>query len=89
MSTPLEHGTHLSQDSSPPHPNILEYRRLIGRLIYLTNTRPDISFATQQLSQFLDSPTETHFKAAHRVLKYLKANPGRGLFFSRNASLHL
>jgi hypothetical protein len=50
-------------------------------LLYLNTTRPDITFVTQQLSQFLAKPTVTHYNAATRVLKYLKNNPGRGLFF--------
>jgi len=62
---------------------------LIGRLIYLTNTRPDITFATQQLSQFPASPTEKHFVAATRILRYLKKCPGQGLFFPRQSSLFL
>jgi len=68
---------------------VLSYRRLIGRLIYLTITRPDIIFATQQLSQFLTSPTEQHFTAATRILRYLKKCPGQGLMFLRDSSLHL
>jgi hypothetical protein len=58
-------------------------------LIYLTNTRPDITFATQQLSQFLNSPTEKHYLAATRILRYLKNAPGQGLFFPRDSSLFL
>jgi len=67
----------------------LSYRRLIGRLIYLTNTRLDITFATQQLSQFLTSPTEKHFIAATRILRYLKKCPGQGLMFPRDSSLYI
>ncbi|MCI23556.1 copia protein, partial [Trifolium medium] len=65
------------------------YRRLIGKLLYLTTTRPDISFAIQQLSQFLSSPTITHYETACRVVRYLKGSPGRGLFFPRQSSLQL
>jgi hypothetical protein len=79
----------LHQDPSSPYHDIPAYRRLIGRLIYLTNTRPDITFATQQLSQFLSSPTEKHFQAATRVLRYLKKSPGQGLFFPKDSSLML
>ena len=59
------------------------YRRLIGRLLYLNTTRPDISLVTQQLSQFLNAPTTIHYKAVSRILRYLKNAPGLGLLFPR------
>jgi hypothetical protein len=62
---------------------------MIGRLLYLSNTRPDITLATQQLSQFLNAPTITHYNAACRVLRYLKANPGYGLLFPRNSETQI
>jgi hypothetical protein len=88
-STPSDPSCKLHNDSSAPYSDVPSYRRLIGRLIYLTNTRPDITFATQQLSQFLTSPTEQHFHAATRILRYLKKCPGQGLFFPRDSSLCL
>ncbi|WVZ20696.1 hypothetical protein V8G54_008018 [Vigna mungo] len=57
------------------------YRRLIGKLQYLTNTRPDISFAVQQVSQFMSKPRQSHLHAAFRILRYLKSCPGLGLFY--------
>jgi len=65
------------------------YRRLIGRLMYLTNTRRDITFFVYQLSQFLDKPTIAHYNATIRILKYIKRPPSLGLFFSSNSSAHL
>jgi len=88
-STPMDPSLRLHQDSSAPLDDPLPYRRLVGRLIYLTNTRPDIVFATQQLSQFMGAPTHSHFQAALRVVRYLKSCPGKGLFFRRSSSLHL
>lgn len=85
IGTQLEPGTHLLQDDSGSYPDIPAYRCLVGCLLYLTTTRPDISFATQQLSQFLSSPTMTHFQSAQRVLKYLKGSPGKGIMFSRSS----
>uniref|UniRef100_A0A3Q7IX00 Reverse transcriptase Ty1/copia-type domain-containing protein n=1 Tax=Solanum lycopersicum TaxID=4081 RepID=A0A3Q7IX00_SOLLC len=58
------------------------YQRLIGRLLYLTHTRPDISFAVQTLSQFMHSPKLSHMVSATRVVRYLKKSPGLGIFLS-------
>ncbi|WVZ26235.1 hypothetical protein V8G54_004779 [Vigna mungo] len=88
-STPMNDSLRLYQDSSGPLADPLSYRRLVGHLIYLTSTRPDIVFATQQLSQFMVAPTQTHFQAALRVVCYLKGCPGKGLFFSRKSSTQL
>ncbi|GMI70425.1 cysteine-rich RLK (RECEPTOR-like protein kinase) 8 [Hibiscus trionum] len=56
------------------------FQRLIGRLIYLTHTRPDITFAVHHLSQFMQSPKKTHFEAALRIVRYVKNSPGQGVF---------
>ncbi|GAU26487.1 hypothetical protein TSUD_294560 [Trifolium subterraneum] len=88
-SIPMDPSHRPHHDDSTPHDNITEYRALVGKLLYLTSIRPDIAFLVQQLSQFLDAPTTLHFKAAHKVLRYLKGNPGTGLFFPRGSSLQL
>ena len=76
-------GDPLSAEDSP------SYRRLVGRLIYLTNTRPNISYAVQQLSQFMANPTTDHSKVASRVLRYLKSSSGCGIFFPTIGSTRL
>ncbi|XP_019447263.1 PREDICTED: uncharacterized protein LOC109350488 [Lupinus angustifolius] len=87
--TPMIHGTHLFQDSSAPFHDVHAYRRLIGRLIYLTNTRLDIAFVVHQLAQFMAKPTTSHHLAALRVLKYLKGTTSICLFFSSHSSIHI
>ncbi|XP_073226952.1 secreted RxLR effector protein 161-like [Cicer arietinum] len=57
------------------------YRRLVGKLNYLTVTRPDISFAVSVVSQFLNSPCQEHMDAVIRILKYIKSAPGKGLIY--------
>ncbi|QHO56628.1 Retrovirus-related Pol polyprotein [Arachis hypogaea] len=76
-SVSMDSSTKLHQNNSPLLPDPLIYRLLVGRLLYLTTTRPDITYTTQQLSQFMASPTESHFRAANWVLRYLKFNPSR------------
>ena len=68
-------------------PDSSSYRRFLGCLIYLTTTRPDISYAVHHLSQFMSAPTSTHSQATFRILRYLKQAPGLGLFFAANSSL--
>lgn len=59
-----------------------QYRRLHGKLIYLTITWPDISYSVGIMSQFIENPTKTHMNGLIRIVKYLKNNIGNGLFFN-------
>jgi hypothetical protein len=88
-ATSLDPAVKLHNDSGKLYEDISSYRRLIDRLLYLTNTRPDISFVVQQLSQFLHKPTLAHYNAACRVVRYLKHNPGRGSLFPKHSKLQL
>lgn len=85
----MDPSLHLTKTLGTPLPSPTPYRELIGRLLYLTITRPDITFAVYQLSQFLSAPTDVHLHAAHKVLRYLKNNPGQGLMYSATSELCL
>jgi hypothetical protein len=87
--TPMEQNLKLSQSDGDILFDPSQYRRLVGRLLYLTVTRPDISYSVQKLSWFMTKPTNTHLAAAYRVLKYIKGTSGQGLFFPSNTDLHL
>ncbi|RVW13960.1 Retrovirus-related Pol polyprotein from transposon RE2, partial [Vitis vinifera] len=75
--------------SGPAFSDPTLYRSTIGALQYLTYTRPDIAFAVNKLSQYLQQPTELHWTACKRVLRYLKGIVHRGLHFTPASSLHL
>ncbi|XP_019265270.1 PREDICTED: uncharacterized protein LOC109242855 [Nicotiana attenuata] len=66
--------------------DIGQYQRLIGKLLYLTLTRPDIAFSVQTLSQFPPSPKKSHWEEALRVVRYVKREPGMGILLSSNSS---
>lgn len=88
-TTPFDCSLKLHDSDSPPYEDETAYRRLVGRLLYLTTTRPDIAFIVQQLSQFISQPLQVHHSAAIRVLKYLKSAPAKGLFYSSSSTLKL
>jgi len=79
----------LALDDSAILDNPGAYRRLIGRLIYLTITRPDICYSVHILSQFMHQPRHGHWAAAIRVLRYLKSAPGQGIFLPSKSDLQL
>lgn len=89
VSTPLPPGLVLGQGSELMMEAPDFYRQLVGQLLYLSLTCPDISYATQQLSQFVAQPTSVHWNATLHVLKYLKGCPSLGVFISSQSNLQL
>ncbi|CAH9096755.1 unnamed protein product, partial [Cuscuta europaea] len=81
FNTPMDSKLKLSKTDGTVLENPKTYRTLTRKLLYLTVTRPDIAYSIQILSQFLASPTDVHLRAAHRVLRYLKNSPGKGLVY--------
>jgi len=86
---PLPKGLHLTVDTGDLLSDPSSYRRLVGRLLYLTLTRPDISYSVQHLSQFLQHPRQPHYEAALHVLRYLKGTASHGLFYPVSSDLKL
>ncbi|KAL0641708.1 hypothetical protein Bca4012_103634 [Brassica carinata] len=73
------------EDSKPFHDPKL-YRSLVGKLIYLTITRPDICFAVNQVSQHMQLPKEHHWRMVERLLMYLNGSPDQGVWMGCNGS---
>eukprot|EP00268_Persea_americana_P067870 TRINITY_DN9389_c0_g1_i18.p1 TRINITY_DN9389_c0_g1~~TRINITY_DN9389_c0_g1_i18.p1 ORF type:complete len:262 (-),score=26.33 TRINITY_DN9389_c0_g1_i18:484-1269(-) len=89
VNTPVEVNVKLQQDSGDPLFDPTLYRRLVGSLIYLTITRPDISYAVNLVSQFMTDPRHRHLAMVRRIIKYLIRTPTHGLFYPANNSLTL
>ena len=85
--TPIEPNQKLGDGHSGTLVDKGRYQRLVGKLIYLSHTRPDIAFAVSVVSQFMHAPHEAHLDAAYRILRYLKSAPGKGLYFAKHDHL--
>jgi hypothetical protein len=78
-----------SHDEGTIHSDPSSYGQLIGRLLYLTNTKPDICFAVQQLIEHVSNPMEHHHHAATHILKYLKSSLAKGVLHPSASDLKL
>ena len=65
------------------------YQRLVGRLIYLSHTRPDIAFSVSMVSQFMHVPGPEHFEAVYRILRYLRGHQVEAFCLSHNDTYKL
>ena len=70
--TPIEQNLKLEAATEEEVKEKGKYQRLVGRLIYLSHTRPDIAFAINMVSQLMHAPGLAHFEAVFRILRYLK-----------------
>jgi hypothetical protein len=89
VDTPMELHTRLRATDGVPLEDPTRYRHLVGSLIYLGITCPDIFYAAHILSQFMSTPTSVHYNHLLRVLRYLRGTIDRRLFFSSSSSLQL
>ncbi|XP_070026593.1 uncharacterized mitochondrial protein AtMg00810-like [Nicotiana sylvestris] len=86
VTSPLDVNVKLTVDSGYLLPSPESYRSLVGKLNFLTYTRPDLCFAVQHLSQFLQAPRAPHMQAVLHLLRYLKGTSDVGVFFSNSPS---
>lgn len=81
--TPMDSNLKPGENSSGDLVDKRRYQHLVGRLIYLSHTRPEIAFTIRCVSQFMHSPSTEHMEAVYRILRYLKGTHGKGLFFKK------
>ncbi|XP_048433397.1 secreted RxLR effector protein 161-like [Pyrus x bretschneideri] len=89
IDTPMKQNHKLALYPDQVPSNKERYQRLVGRLIYLSHTYPDIAYAVSVMSQFMHLPSEIHMDVVVCILRYLKLALGRGLLFSKNGNLNI
>ena len=89
VATPIEQNHRLSEALGEKKVDRKMYQWLIGRLIYLAHTRPDIAYSMSVISQFMHDPKEIHQQAPYQALHYLKAHPRKGILFKKTSNIAL
>ena len=84
VSTPMVSGCKLSKDDASSEVDQKMYRSMIGSLLYITTSRPDIMHAVGMVGRFQAAPKQSHLLAVKRIFKYLKGTLSYGLWYPRN-----
>lgn len=72
VSSPIVLGTKLSRSESGEPVDSTQFKQIVGILMYLTATRPDLMFVVDMLSRFMERPVKAHLLATKRILEYIK-----------------
>lgn len=87
--TPMDPNIKLGNGEKNTPVNKGRYQRHVGKLIYLSHTRPEIGFSVSVVSQFMNNPMEEHMAAVYHILRYLKMIPGKGLYFKKDTNMRI
>ncbi|KAL2585495.1 hypothetical protein AAZV13_13G001300 [Glycine max] len=89
VQTPIVPGVKLTKDDTGVKVDKTYYKQIVGSLMYLTSTRPDMMFVVNLISRYMENPTELHLLAAKRVLRYLKGTTEFGIFYKKGGNKEL
>ncbi|GKC89287.1 putative ribonuclease H-like domain-containing protein [Tanacetum coccineum] len=89
VSTPIKTNKALLKDEEAEDADVHLYRSMIGSLMYLTASRPDIIFAVCACTRFQVTPEVSHLHAVKRIIRYLEGQPKLGLWYPRDSSFNL
>jgi hypothetical protein len=89
IKTPMPTNGHLDLDEGGNPVNQTLYRSMIGSLLYLTASRPDIMFSVCMCARFQSNPKKAHLRAVKRTLRYLRHTPSVGLWYPKGATFDL
>lgn len=88
-STPLPEGFSTQSETHTPTVDRTLYCQIVGKLLYLTNTRPDLSYAVGIVARFMSAPQQQHLDAVRHILRYLRGTMNHGLFYKAGAPVVL
>lgn len=89
ISTPMAQNANLDSDPSGKTVDITQYRAMIGSLLYLTASRPDIMFAVCLCAWYQSCPKESHLASIKRILRYVKGTKNLGLWYGKQSEFDL
>ncbi|PKA48313.1 Retrovirus-related Pol polyprotein from transposon TNT 1-94 [Apostasia shenzhenica] len=89
VETPMNSSEKLQLEDGTSLANSKYFRSLVGGLMYLTHTRPDLLFAVSMVSRFMHKPTKQHLGAAKRILRYIKGTSNYGIWYSQTTNIKL
>ena len=89
VGTPMVTGCKLSKDDDSPDVDQSSYRSMIGSLLYITTSRPDIMHVVGMVGRYQAAPKQSHLQAVKRIFRYLKETMNYGLWYPKNQGLQL
>ncbi|XP_019055636.1 PREDICTED: uncharacterized protein LOC109115759 [Nelumbo nucifera] len=89
IATPLAINERFKKEDGSKKVDASIYRSLIGSLLYLTATQPDIMYATNLLSRFMQNPSQVHYGAAKMILRYLQGTKEYGIWYKSTTNSRL
>lgn len=89
VATPIAHGESLSKEDGVARVDVHTYRSMVGSLIFLTNSRPDICHIISLVPRYISLPSKIHLKAAKRILRYAKGTLNFGIHYLKNKDVKL
>jgi hypothetical protein len=84
VGTPMVTGCKLTKDDDSPDVDQRSYRSMIGSLLYITVSRPDIMYVVEMVGRYQSAPKQSHLQAIKRIFMYLKEIMAYGLWYPRN-----
>ncbi|GJW83705.1 hypothetical protein Tco_0156850 [Tanacetum coccineum] len=89
VDTPIVEKSKLDEDPQGKAADPTHYHGMVGTLMYLTASRPDLTFAVCMCAQYQAKPTKKHLHAVKRIFKYLRGTINRGLWYPKDSSIAL